>query len=112
MARSPLWRGARTLNISHPTVGRRIRALEEATGYALFQRTAAGFVLTNEGNGIVALAERMKESALVMDGGLLERNGKSGGACASSQPVGLAPTSCRRLWPTTPGSILAWTSKS
>lgn len=57
---------ARMLGSSHPTVGRRLRALEEATGHTLFQRTADGFVLTEEGHGIVALAEQMEEGALAM----------------------------------------------
>ncbi len=58
---------ARTLQISHPTAGRRLRALEKATGHTLFQRTADGLVLTEEGNGIVSLAEQMEEGALAME---------------------------------------------
>src|SRR5690606_22863977 len=42
------------------------RALENAIGYTLFQRTADGLVLTEEGNGIIALAEQMEEGALAM----------------------------------------------
>ena len=57
---------ARALQTSHPTVGRRLRALENAIGYTLFQRTADGLVLTEEGNGIIALAEQMEEGALAM----------------------------------------------
>ena len=58
---------ARSLRLSHPTVGRSLRALEEATGQTLFQRTAEGFVLTEEGSAIVALAEQMEEGALAME---------------------------------------------
>jgi DNA-binding transcriptional LysR family regulator len=58
---------ARSLRLSHPTVGRRVRALEEATGQTLFQRTADGHVLTEEGRAIVALAEQMEEGALAME---------------------------------------------
>jgi len=58
---------ARALQTSHPTVGRRLRALEEAIGQALFQRTADGLVLTEEGHGIVPLAEQMEEGALAME---------------------------------------------
>lgn len=57
---------ARELHLSHPTVGRRLRALEDATGQVLFQRTAEGFVLTEEGTAILPLAEQMEESALTM----------------------------------------------
>jgi len=58
---------ARSLRLSHPTVGRRLRALEEATGQTLFQRTADGHVLTEEGRAIVAHAEQMEEGALAME---------------------------------------------
>nr|WP_255635442.1 LysR family transcriptional regulator [Azospirillum sp. 412522] len=58
---------ARSLQTSHPTVGRRLRALEQAIGQTLFQRTADGLVLTEEGHGIIALAEQMEESALAME---------------------------------------------
>lgn len=57
---------ARSLHLSHPTIGRRLRALEESMGQVLFQRTADGFVLTEEGTAILPLAEQMEESALTM----------------------------------------------
>jgi DNA-binding transcriptional LysR family regulator len=55
---------ARQLGQSQPTMGRRLRALEEAVGNALFQRTRDGFVLTDEGALVLAHAERMEEEAL------------------------------------------------
>lgn len=58
---------ARSLHTSHPTVGRRLRALEQAMGYTLFQRTADGLVLTDEGHAILALAEQMEEGALAIE---------------------------------------------
>lgn len=58
---------ARALRLSHPTVGRRLKALEQATGHTLFQRTADGFVPTEEGTAIIALAEQMEEGALAME---------------------------------------------
>ena len=58
---------ARALHLSHPTVGRRLRALEEATGHTLFQRTADGFIPTEEGNAVIALAEQMEEGALAIE---------------------------------------------
>lgn len=54
---------ARRLGQSQPTMGRRLRALEEATGSALFQRTADGFVLTDEGVLMLRHAERMETEA-------------------------------------------------
>lgn len=58
---------ARALHLSHPTVGRRLRALEQATGHTLFQRTADGFILTEEGHAVIALAEQMEEGALAIE---------------------------------------------
>jgi DNA-binding transcriptional LysR family regulator len=55
---------ARSLHQSQPTMGRRLRVLETAVGHALFQRTAEGFVLTDEGNAVLEHAERMEEEVL------------------------------------------------
>jgi DNA-binding transcriptional LysR family regulator len=58
---------ARRLGQSQPTMGRRLRALESAVGHALFQRTADGFVLTDEGSAVLEHAERMEEEALAFE---------------------------------------------
>lgn len=58
---------ARALHLSHPTVGRRLRALEDATGQILFQKTADGFILTEEGISALAAAEQMEEAAMALD---------------------------------------------
>jgi DNA-binding transcriptional LysR family regulator len=58
---------ARALKLSQPTMGRRIKALEEQTGQVLFQRTADGFVLTEEGSSVIAIAEKMEENSLAME---------------------------------------------
>ncbi|WP_374562976.1 LysR family transcriptional regulator [Ideonella sp.] len=55
---------ARALGQSQPTMGRRLNALEASLGQALFQRTAEGFVLTDEGASVLADAERMEADAL------------------------------------------------
>jgi DNA-binding transcriptional LysR family regulator len=57
---------ARKLGQSQPTMGRRLRALEEDLGQVLFQRTPDGFVLTDEGSVVLAHAERMEEEALAL----------------------------------------------
>ena len=54
----------RMLGQSQPTMGRRLKTLEAALGQALFQRTAEGFVLTDEGRSVLAHAERMEAEAL------------------------------------------------
>lgn len=55
---------ARKLGQTQPTMGRRLQALEHAVGHKLFQRTNAGFVLTDEGAAVLSHAERMEEEAL------------------------------------------------
>jgi DNA-binding transcriptional LysR family regulator len=52
---------------SQPTMGRRLRALEQDVGQTLFQRTSDGFVLTNEGAAVLAHAERMEEEARALE---------------------------------------------
>ncbi|EPE99826.1 LysR family transcriptional regulator [Rhizobium grahamii CCGE 502] len=58
---------ARSLGLTQPTMGRRLRALEVSLGQTLFQRTADGFVLTDEGTAVFAHAERMEEEALGLE---------------------------------------------
>ncbi|WP_027685859.1 LysR family transcriptional regulator [Rhizobium leguminosarum] len=58
---------ARSLRLTQPTMGRRLRALEASLGQTLFQRTTDGFVLTDEGTAVFAGAERIEEEALAME---------------------------------------------
>lgn len=58
---------ARVIGQSQPTMGRRLRALEQDIGQTLFQRTERGFVLTDEGAAVLAHAERMEEEALALE---------------------------------------------
>jgi DNA-binding transcriptional LysR family regulator len=57
---------ARTLGQTQPTMGRRLKALEQALGQTLFQRTSEGFVLTDEGQVVLLHAERMEEDAMAI----------------------------------------------
>jgi DNA-binding transcriptional LysR family regulator len=58
---------ARTLGVSHPTVGRRIKTLEDEAEQALFRRTGNGLVLTDAGDAVLTLAESMEDAALAME---------------------------------------------
>lgn len=58
---------ARKLALTQPTMGRRLRVLEQALGHKLFQRTKDGFVLTDEGSTLLGHAERMEEEALSIE---------------------------------------------
>lgn len=62
--RGTLGAAAKYVGQTQPTMGRRLRALEEALGHTLFQRTSDGFVLTDEGAAVLSYAERMEEDAL------------------------------------------------
>lgn len=56
----------RAVGQSQPTMGRRLRVLEAAVGHRLFQRTPAGFVLTDEGAAMLGHAERIEEEMLAI----------------------------------------------
>jgi DNA-binding transcriptional LysR family regulator len=58
---------ARKLGQSQPTMGRRLKALEDAVGQRLFQRTSEGFVLTDEGAAVLSHAEQVEEEALAFE---------------------------------------------
>lgn len=58
---------AQRLGMSQPTMGRRVRTLEELAGQKLFQRGREGFQLTDEGASILLHAERMEEEALAIE---------------------------------------------
>ncbi|MGV7219383.1 LysR family transcriptional regulator [Bradyrhizobium sp. UFLA05-112] len=58
---------ARKIGQTQPTMGRRLRALEKALGQTLFQRTADGFVLTDEGSAVLRHAERIEEEAMTLE---------------------------------------------
>ncbi|WP_178133864.1 LysR family transcriptional regulator [Vineibacter terrae] len=54
---------ARKLGVSHPTVARRAKALEEAIGARLFDRLPDRFVLTAAGEELMADAQAMEQAA-------------------------------------------------
>jgi DNA-binding transcriptional LysR family regulator len=54
---------ARELGLTHATVGRRLRDLEEAAGSALLERDDTGLVLTATGRTVLAAAETMDNAA-------------------------------------------------
>jgi DNA-binding transcriptional LysR family regulator len=54
---------ARALKISVPTVGRRMLALEKASGLVLFERSQAGYTLTKDGQALSAKVRAMESAA-------------------------------------------------
>lgn len=71
---------AKLLGVSHPTVGRRLHVLEQASREVFFRRTPTGLVLTDSGERIFELAQDMERSALTI---------KRRIAGVSDQPQGL-----------------------
>ena len=54
---------ARSLGVNQTTCARRIAALEEALGVALFERSASGYALTTEGEALLPAARGFGECA-------------------------------------------------
>ena len=54
---------ARRLEVSHPTVSRRVKALEDSFGARLFDRLPDKFVLTAAGEGLLEDATAMERAA-------------------------------------------------
>lgn len=57
----------RQLRVDQSTVGRRLRALEEALGVPLFDRTPDGYALTPAGERLVQHAERIEDEAFALE---------------------------------------------
>ena len=57
----------RVLGVDYTTVGRRVRALEEELGLALFERVRDRYVLTAPAEGLREAAERMEDGALALE---------------------------------------------
>ncbi|MEZ4409035.1 MAG: LysR family transcriptional regulator [Polyangiales bacterium] len=71
---------AEALGVSHTTVGRRLRGLEERIGARLFDATPEGFRLTDAGADLVAVAARMEAETLALEGRVLGRDARLSGA--------------------------------
>jgi DNA-binding transcriptional LysR family regulator len=54
---------SRTLKVSQPTVGRRLKSLEESFGTQLFDRLPEGLVLTTHGEQLRPFAQNMERAA-------------------------------------------------
>jgi molybdate transport repressor ModE-like protein len=65
---------SRRLNMSQPTLSRRLVALEESLDSQLFQRLPKGLVLTEAGEKIITLVEQMEEKALDVEKAVTGQN--------------------------------------
>jgi DNA-binding transcriptional LysR family regulator len=71
---------ATSLNVTHTTVSRRLRSLEEELGVLLFDRTPEGWVPTAAGEDLVDTAARMEGDVLSLEGRVLGRDRQLTGA--------------------------------
>jgi DNA-binding transcriptional LysR family regulator len=64
-----LARAAKTLQVDHTTVGRRVEAAEADLGLRLFTRTTTGYVLTAEGERVVADLRNVEDAVHALERG-------------------------------------------
>lgn len=87
-----LSKAARVLGVSQPTVGRRIRALEERLDARLFDKLASGYVLTAMGSRVFDKTGEMAELArCITDRASGERNDIAGTVLLTT-PEGIGAT--------------------
>jgi len=70
---------ARALSVEHTTVGRRIAVLEAALEVRLFDRTPAGYVLTEVGTAALEHARAIEEQALALERTVMGRDARVAG---------------------------------
>lgn len=78
---------ARTLNVEHSTVARRVGALEASLGVRLFDRLQRSWTLTSEGEALIAPAERLEHEALAFTRAAAAATSLEGTVRISAPPV-------------------------
>ena len=69
-------RAGERLGVSHTTVSRRLRGIEDALGVRLFDQTPQGFVPTAAGQDVAEVAERMEAELMSLEGRVLGADAK------------------------------------
>ncbi len=75
-----LSRAAVGLGVTHTTVGRRLRAIEQTLGVRLFDRMPDGLWPTPAGLDVVEVAERAEDEILALEGRILGRDAELRGS--------------------------------
>jgi len=81
---------ARRLRLGQPTVSRRVAALEQRLGYALFRRNVEGVTLTASGERLLSPARRMAEWAGEVTRASSSLDNKPAGLVRLTAPPGVA----------------------
>ena len=71
---------AQRLGVSHTTVGRRLKAIEESLGVRLFDRTPDGLIPTPAGQDITEVAEEVEADILELEARVLGQDEQLSGA--------------------------------
>jgi DNA-binding transcriptional LysR family regulator len=77
---------AAALGVDHTTVGRRIEAAERALGLRLFTRAASGYVLTREGEQLIAPLRQVEDAVLALERGVHAQRGALEGKVRVTSP--------------------------
>lgn len=83
---------AARLGVNHSTVSRRVDAFERKADARLFERLPTGYVLTEAGEAILELAERMERDAVAVERRLAGRESQLRGLLRVTLPNTLAMT--------------------
>lgn len=87
IARSGSVRGAANrIGVSHSTVLRRLDALEDALGVALFLRLTTGYTLTEEATGLLTEVEEIERGVLAFERGAIGGDRESEGRVRVTMP--------------------------
>jgi molybdate transport repressor ModE-like protein len=81
---------ARSLRVAQPTVSRRLRELEDALGFALFDRAHGGTTLTTRGERLLEPARKMAEWAAELERAAENKLAKPSGLVRVTAPPGVA----------------------
>jgi DNA-binding transcriptional LysR family regulator len=76
------------LGVNHTTVARRIQSLEDSLAVQLFDKTPAGYVLTEAGSQLLNLAEQIETTAISAQELVAAQNPKLTGTVRLSVPEG------------------------
>jgi DNA-binding transcriptional LysR family regulator len=79
---------ARSVGVNHTTVARRIQALEESLAVRLFDKTPAGYVLTDTGSALLRLAEQVETTCISAQELVTSQNPGLAGTVRLSVPEG------------------------
>ncbi len=87
--RGKLIHAAKSLNVDHTTVSRRIAALQEATGAKLFEKTDKGYIPTIAGQKLLKIAQDMENTASRVQEDIADSNLRLSGSVRVGAPDGL-----------------------